>query len=172
MTSDSMLAPQDQIYQRPGFLLRRAHQLSVGLFEQYCREFNLTPPQYGILSVLSYAKDIDQATLSKALGHDKVTTLHIVRVLEARGLLTRVPCPSGRRRMTLCLTDEGRSLRERAAAGAARAYERLMSPLDPPAQAQLLGLLERLCDDLEHSARAPMVKLIPPGAAAPGADGA
>jgi DNA-binding MarR family transcriptional regulator len=163
--SKSRAIPADQIYQRPGFLLRRAHQLSVALFEQYCKELNLTPPQYGILSMLSHVKEIDQGTLSKALGHDKVTTLHIVRGLEARGLLTRTVSSSGRRRMLIRLTDAGRSLREQAEAGAALAYEHLLSPLKRDEQTKLLGLLARLCDDLESSARAPMVKLVSDDAA-------
>jgi len=137
------------------------------LFEQHYRAFNLTPPQHGILTVLSYAQDIDQGTLSKALGHDKVTTLHIVRSLQARGLLTRVASSNGRRRMIIRLTDAGRSLREQAAECAATAYACLLSPLDPSQQTQLLGLLEQLCDGLEQSARAPMTKLIPGVSSAP-----
>jgi len=161
--------PPQQIYQRPGFLLRRAHQLSVGLFEQHCGEFGLTPLQYGVLSVLSYAEDIDQVTLSKALGHDKVTILHVVRGLEQRGLLTREAAADDRRRMVIGLTAEGGALIRQATAGAAQAYERLLSPLKPLEQARLLDYLDRLCDGLEHHARAPMVKLVPPAPVAPGA---
>jgi len=29
--------PLASLYRRPGFLLRRAHQLSVGIFEDQCR---------------------------------------------------------------------------------------------------------------------------------------
>ncbi len=166
MPSTTAALPANLIYRRPGFLLRRAHQLSVGLFELYCREFNLTPLQYGILSVLSYAEDIDQVTLSKALGHDKVTTLHVVRGLEARGLLIREASASGRRRMTLRLTDEGRAVHKAATAGAARAHERVLSPLQANERALLLDLLDRVCDGLESEARAPMVKLLPPAASA------
>ncbi|MCB2037617.1 MAG: MarR family transcriptional regulator, partial [Ottowia sp.] len=48
----------DMLYQRPGFLLRRAHQLSVALFDLHCGALNLTPPQYGVLTVLSHAQGI------------------------------------------------------------------------------------------------------------------
>ncbi len=152
-------SPLDMLYQRPGFLLRRAHQLSVALFDLHCGALNLTPPQYGVLTVLSHAQGIDQATLAKALGFDKVTTLHIVRGLEARGLLSRLPDANDRRRMTMRLTKSGTSLLARSAPGASQAYAELMAPLKPREQAQLLALLGRLCDDLEPHARAPMHKL-------------
>ncbi|HEX7750306.1 MAG TPA: MarR family transcriptional regulator [Bordetella sp.] len=149
------------IYGRPGFLLRRAHQLSVGLFERQCAEFGLTPPQYGVLSVLSYAPDIDQITLAKALGYDKVTISHVVRGLQARSLLTRETTSAGRRRMIIRLTRQGRTLLRKAAVGAARAHDELLRPLPPEEQGHLLRLLDQLCSALEDQARAPMVKLLP-----------
>ena len=163
MTAARTSAPEASslIYARPGFLLRRAHQLSVGLFERHCAEFGLTPPQYGVLNVLSYAPDIDQITLAKALGHDKVTVSHIVRGLEARGLLTRETSSEGRRRMVIRLTRQGKALLGRAVAGAARAHDALLRPLPPEEQAHLLRLLDQLCAGLEDEARAPMVKLLP-----------
>jgi len=152
-----------QLYQRPGFLLRRAHQLSVGLFEQQCAPWKLTPPQYGVLYVLAHAGDLDQAGLSRALGFDKVTTLRIVRGLEARGLLMRTASAVDRRRLVLGLTREGRALLSGVQQAAANVQERLLSPLQPAEQAQLLKLLDKLCGGLEEQARVPM--------AAPGALG-
>ena len=161
MASNNAAASKASIYARPGFLLRRAHQLSVGLFERHCGELGLTPPQYGILNVLSYAPDIDQITLAKALGHDKVTISHIVRSLETRGLLTREASVEGRRRMVIRLTRQGRALLAQAVACAARAHDQLLSPLSSEEQAHMLQLLDKLCSGLEDEARAPMVKLLP-----------
>jgi len=158
--SSALQAPP-LIYDRPGFLLRRAHQLSVGLFERHCAEFGLTPPQYGVLSVLSYAPDIDQITLARALGYDKVTISHVVRGLEARSLLTRESSSAGRRRMVIRLTRQGRTLLRQTAAGAARAHDELLRPLPPEEQGHLLRLLDQLCSALEDQARAPMLKLLP-----------
>src|SRR5256885_12122509 len=42
---DTMTPAPLPLYQRPGFLLRRAHQISVGIFEEQCRPLGLTPPQ-------------------------------------------------------------------------------------------------------------------------------
>ena len=153
-------ASLEQLYRRPGFLLRRAHQLSVGIFEAECRDAGLTPAQYGALSVLAGATGIDQSTLSRALGFDRVTTLHVVRGLERRGLLTRAASPAQGRRLELALTDAGRALLVAARTPARRAHERLLSPLDAAEQQTLARLLHKLCAGLEPDARNPVV---PPG---------
>jgi DNA-binding MarR family transcriptional regulator len=64
------------MYDRPGYLLRRAFQISVGAFEDECRELGLTPAQFAVLSVLAAMEDIDAARLARMLGYDKVT-IHI-----------------------------------------------------------------------------------------------
>jgi DNA-binding MarR family transcriptional regulator len=152
----------EQLYRRPGFLLRRAHQLSVGLFERHCASLKLTPPQFGILHMLAHASDLDQAALARALGFDKVTTLHIVRGLESRGLVTRNDCPEDKRRRTINLTAEGKAVLDSAQRSAALASKELLSPLLADERKQLLYLLEKLCGGLEDKARTPVVPPMSP----------
>jgi hypothetical protein len=47
-----MPASLARLYARPGFLLRRAHQISAAVFEDACRDLGLTPAQFGVLTVL------------------------------------------------------------------------------------------------------------------------
>ena len=63
------------MYQRPGFLLRRAHQISAAIFENACTPIGLTQAQYGALTVLASEPHIDQSRLARALAFDKVTVL-------------------------------------------------------------------------------------------------
>lgn len=156
-TRDDLL---HRLYLRPGFLLRRAHQLSVGLFEEGCRELSLTPPQYGVLTILAHAGGCDQATVARALGFDRVTTLRIVRGLQSRGLVARAPSTADARRLQLTLTAEGRATLARGRQLAARVTERLMAPLADDEREQFQGLLRKLCSGLEPQAR---TKLLPPG---------
>ena len=149
------------LYFRPGFLLRRAHQLSVGLFEEGCRELGLTPPQYGVLTILQHAGGCDQATVARGLGFDSVTTLRIVRGLEQRGLVAREPSQADGRRLQLTLTAEGAGMLSRGRVLAAEVTARLTAPLDGGEREQLQWLLRKLCAGLEPQARTP---LIPPGA--------
>lgn len=148
------------LYLRPGFLLRRAHQLSVGLFEEGCREVGLTPPQYGVLTIVAHADGCDQATVARALGFDRVTTLRIVRGLQGRGLVEREPSTADGRRLHLTLTADGAHTLTRGRKLAASVTERLMAPLAADEREQFQGLLRKLCAGLEPHAR---TRLLPPG---------
>lgn len=149
-----------RLYDRPGFLLRRAHQISAAVFEDECRELGLTPAQFGALTVLRSHPGMGQSSLARALGFDKVTVLRVLRGLEARGYVSRDITPRTGRGVSVVLTREGLDVLTRAQRPAERAYRRLLSPLDKAQQAQLLALLQLLTGELESEARA---AFIPPG---------
>lgn len=149
--------PLVELYHRPGFLLRRAHQLSVAIFERECQHLEVTPAQFGVLTVLSHARGIGQSDLSRALGFDRVTTLRIVHALQDRGLVQRRPSANDGRRLELEISVKGRKVLREARAPADRAYQRLLEPLSQRERQQLMQLLAKLCEELEEEARAPLV---------------
>ncbi|HYF18100.1 MAG TPA: MarR family transcriptional regulator [Ramlibacter sp.] len=150
-----------RLYARPGFLLRRAHQISAAVFEDECRAVQLTPAQFGVLTVLRSHPGMGQSSLARALGFDKVTVLRVLRGLEGRGLVQRRSA-EGKRSVSVDLTDEGKAVLERAQKPAEKAYRRLMAPLDREQQQQLLDLLQRLTGELEGDARAAFVPPMAP----------
>ncbi len=154
-------ASLSRLYARPGFLLRRAHQISAAVFEDACRDVGLTPAQFGVLTVLQAHPGLGQSSLARALGFDKVTVLRVLRGLQARGLVTRAPAGENRRNMSVLLTDAGAQALRAAQRPAETAYRRLMAPLDKQQQGQLIELLQLLTGELEDEARAAFV---PPGA--------
>jgi len=147
------------MYQRPGFLLRRAHQISAAVFESACTEVGLTQAQYGVLTVLHSAPDIDQSRLARALAFDKVTVLRVLRGLEERGLITRVVSAENRRQMAVRLTIQGQRLLKKTEQPVRLAYQQLMAPLSQKESQQLIDLLQRLTNELQDEARAPFVPL-------------
>src|SRR4029079_18326467 len=112
--SAQLPASLSQLYVRPGFLLRRAHQISAAVFEDECRELALTPAQFGVLTVLRAHPGLGQSSLARALGFDKVTVLRVLRGLQARGLVQRGPAEDNRRNVSVSLTEEGAELLQRA----------------------------------------------------------
>jgi DNA-binding MarR family transcriptional regulator len=155
-----MPASLSRLYARPGFLLRRAHQISAAVFEDECSELGLTPAQFGVLTVIKAHPGLGQSSLARALGFDKVTVLRVLRGLETRGLVAREPAQGNKRNVSVGLTAEGHSMLARAQKPAERAYKRLLAPLDKDQQAQLVQLLQLLTGELEEDARAAFV---PPG---------
>ena len=146
-----------QLYARPGFLLRRAHQISAAVFEDACAPLALTQAQYGAMTVLAAAPGLDQTRLARALAYDKVTVMRVLRGLQARGLVERAPVPGNARQLAVQLSVAGHDLLAQAQA----AYQRLLQPLVPEQQRQLVQLLTLLTDGLAHEARAPFVPLFP-----------
>ena len=146
-----------RLYTRPGFLLRRAHQISAAMFEDECSSVGLTPAQFGVLTVLASAPGLDQSSLARALGFDKVTVLRVLRGLERRGLVQRAAALTSKRNMAVVLSPEGKALLQLATEPADRAYGRLMAPLSEEQQTQLMLLLMQLTQGLEHQARAAFV---------------
>jgi DNA-binding MarR family transcriptional regulator len=151
-----------RLYARPGFLLRRAHQISAAVFEDECRALGLTPAQFGVLTVLQAHPGMGQSSLARALGFDKVTVLRVLRGLQGRGLVARGAVQGNRRSVSVQLTAEGSAMLRQAQKPAEKAYRRLMSPLSKDQQSQLLDLLQLLTGELEEDARAAFV---PPGSA-------
>lgn len=153
-------ASLSRLYARPGFLLRRAHQISAAVFEDECRDVGLTPAQFGVLTVLKSHPGLGQSSLARALGFDKVTVLRVLRGLQTRGLVERGPAPDNKRNMCVNLTQEGLEVLQQAQRPAERAYRRLLAPLNRGQQEQLVELLQLLTGELEEEARAAFV---PPG---------
>jgi DNA-binding MarR family transcriptional regulator len=153
----NMLNDLSILYARPGFLLRRAHQISAAVFEDECRSVGLTPAQFGVLTVLRASPGLDQSRLARALGFDKVTVLRVLRGLEERGLVHRSPALESRRNLAVVLTPIGDKLLEKSKKPAQRASQRLMEPLSPEQQLQLIALLQQLTEGLEDHARAAFV---------------
>ncbi len=149
----------EDLYQRPGFLLRRAHQISASIFERACADLALTPAQYGVLCVIKDQPGIDQSTLARALAFDKVTVLRVLKGLEERGLCERAMSTGDRRQRSVRLTASGQALLRQASEPVHQAYETLMSPFSAEQRAQFLALLQQLNTVLEPQARASFVPM-------------
>ncbi|MGE5147995.1 MAG: MarR family winged helix-turn-helix transcriptional regulator, partial [Candidatus Eiseniibacteriota bacterium] len=107
------------LYTRPGFLVRRAHQIAVSLFVEEMGALGVTPTQSGILFVLSARPGLDQISVARLLGLDRSTASMVIAKLVAAGLVARGVGTGDRRRRALALTPAGRKL-----------LDRLQAPMD------------------------------------------
>jgi DNA-binding MarR family transcriptional regulator len=146
----------EELYQRPGFLIRRAQQIAVSLFLEETGELGITNTQYGILMVLKDRPGIDQISLAKLLGLDRSTTGMVLGKLEKAGLIGRCIGTHDRRRRNLALTDAGEGMLERLAEPARRAQTQVLSPFTAEEQTMFLGLLEKFVGKFNGSTRVPL----------------
>jgi DNA-binding MarR family transcriptional regulator len=148
--------PLEELYRRPGFMIRRAHQIAVSLFLEQTGTLGITTTQYGILILLKHRDGIDQITVSKLLGLDRSTTGMVLEKLEDAGLIGRRVGTEDRRRRTLRLTRAGERMLARLAGPARAAQERVLSAFDPQERAQFLKLLDKFTRTFNDSTRVPL----------------
>ena len=139
----------------PGHVIRRLHQISVGIFHQELQELNLTPVQYGAMQTVLEQPGIDQRTLARFMALDTSTTAGVVDRLESRGLLQRSLSPEDKRVRLLSLTQEGRALCQQARPRVLRAQELTLAPLNAQERVTFMQLLNRLVKENNDFSRAP-----------------
>ena len=139
---------------RPGYLVRRLHQIHLALFLEECKAFNITPVQYGLLTALSVHPGLDQASLAAELGIDRSNVADVLARLAARGLLRRAASERDRRVKRAYLSAAGVKLTARMYGAMQRAQERLMAPLAAAERAQFMAFLKRLVEANNRYGRA------------------
>lgn len=130
------------MYRRPGFLLKRCHQVSMAIFLAECREFSITQSQYGCLRALILYPGIDQICLGRLVGLDRSTAGLVIKALSDRGLIERVVNDTDKRRMRLKVSADGERLLRDIAPLAARAQERVLKGLPRESRAAFLDMLQ------------------------------
>lgn len=147
----------DALYRRPGFMLRRAHQIAVSLFMEQPDADGTTTTQYGVLVILRACEGLDQIGLSKKVGLDRSTTGLVIKKLEEEGHVVRVEDPEDLRRKVLVLTARGERKLESLRSVAAQSQEKALSVFSPKEAEQFLKLLSKFVDHFNGITRAPII---------------
>lgn len=148
--------PYTDLWSRPGFLIRRLHQLHVAIFLEECGAFDITPVQYAVMSVLYHDKPLDQVSVAAEVGIDRNNAADVIRRLERRGFVERIPSPTDRRARVSRITDAGRRFVEAAHGAMERAQHRFTGSLSADETARLMELLGKIMVDTNDSGRAPL----------------
>jgi DNA-binding MarR family transcriptional regulator len=147
---------RDPLAARPGFLIRRMHQIHLALFAEECAAFDITPVQYSIMTVVAVQPGLDQATLAHEVGVDRATLANVVARLEKKLMLKRIAGASDKRLKLVYLVPRGTKMLEKMQASARRAHERTVEALPPAERTIFMMLLSRLVDAQNDFGRAPL----------------
>lgn len=128
----------------PGHLIRRAHQVAVGIFMEETADFDVTPVQFAILNALIDDPGEDQVTLARKVAFDAATSGSVIGRLEAKGWVRREADAADRRRKLLWVTPEGAQAARHMRRAVSKVQARILAPLDSKEQDQLIALLGRL----------------------------
>lgn len=149
-------AQRETLFTHPGFLLRRAHQIFSGLYDEVLGQFGLTHAQWAVLVAVEAFPGIDQTEVSRAAGIDKTSSGRAVERMVARGILETCPGAADRRRKKLWVTAKARDLLPKVRAGSDRFRDILLAPLGEDEQAVFLAALRRFVELNDDHARAPL----------------
>ena len=143
----STLAHEPELYRAVdsiGYLLRRAHKLSVPLAEQAFVGEDLSFTQWIALIQLRDGLVDTCGALARCLDHNSGATTRMLDQLEARGLIARRRSDTDRRVVHLTLTDAGRAAAERLIPSIARMWEAVLAGFPAEDLELLTALLQRL----------------------------
>ena len=93
-----------------GYHLRRAHGAVFIHFSRVISEDQITPGQFGVLTLIKANPGLSQSALARAVGIERSTMVAAIDVLEKRELVVRHPSPVDRRSYALELSDKGMKL--------------------------------------------------------------
>ncbi len=146
----------DDLYAKPGHLIRRAQQIAVSIFLDECAPFDLTPVQYAALVAIREQPGIDATRLSALVAFDRSTLGSVLERLEAKGLVARAGSPEDKRIKVLSVSPEGTRVLAAVEPAVQRAQERILAPIRPEDRPRFLAMLGQLVEFNNEVSRAPL----------------
>ena len=141
---------------RPGFLIRRLHQIHTALFLEETRDFQITPVQYSLLTALAEQGEMDQNTLALSIGLERTSVAEVLPRLADRELLRRQVSEADRRVKLVRITPKGRKMLANMHESVMRAHDRTIELLSESERAMFLVMMARLVEANDGHSVAPM----------------
>lgn len=129
-----------------GYLLRRAYQRHLAIFQANACDPQLTSVQFSTLCALKDHGPQSQGALVKATGVDQATIRGIVERLKGRGLIQLSKDGRDARKVIISITAEGLDLLDRMIPCARQITELTMGNLNPAERMALIHTLRRIAD--------------------------
>lgn len=125
-------------------LLRLSNTLGLYSNRRYRKQFNVTLPEWRVLSIIALHETTTARDISRALATDKAWVGLSVEKLEQNGLVQRSTDKLDLRRTLVSLTKPGKEVHDAIMANARRRQKRLLGALPAGSAETLIVCLERL----------------------------
>lgn len=134
----------EELANRIGFLLARAHLIARADADRALDEVGLTMKGYAALATLVSDGPVSQRKLSQRIRMDPATMVDVIDSLEQSGRIQRRRNPEDRREYALVTTPKGRALFSRAQRAINAAERKTVRDLDADQTRALMELLGRI----------------------------
>ncbi|MBV8926600.1 MAG: MarR family transcriptional regulator [Bradyrhizobium sp.] len=130
--------------ERPGYLIRRLHQIHVALFQEKCATFDITPLQYSLLTALAKRGTADQTTLAADIALDRTTTTGALKRLQSRRFVDRATARHDRRAQACRLTRAGVALLRKMEQAARQAHLETVADLGKADRKRFIAMMQKI----------------------------
>jgi DNA-binding MarR family transcriptional regulator len=127
-----------------GYNARRAALVVIELFLQRMAVYDLRPVDFSVLSLVTHNPGITSRQLCGTLGILAPNLVGMVKALEKRSLITRLPHPHDGRAMGLHLTASGKKMMREAEQTASELEAEVAARLTHSERSTLLKLLKKV----------------------------
>lgn len=141
--------PRPAVTNSIGYLLRRAHKLSLPLAERTFAGQEITLTHWVTLILLRDGIVSTSGALARCLGHNSGATTRMLDQLEERRLIARQRSAEDRRIIDLTLTDAGLVTANRFVPHMDNMWDDLLDDFDADERTMLKLLLQRLVARLD-----------------------
>ena len=118
------------------------------VFDEQARLQDMTLPQWRALGQLVQSDGLSQAALAVLIETDQMTTSKILRLLETRGLIERLPDPADSRAKIVRVTPPVYEMVEAMKAAAADLHETMLQGIPEADRDVLVRALNKISDNL------------------------
>jgi DNA-binding MarR family transcriptional regulator len=140
--------PHDDVL---GYLLKHAHLALEQRTDAALADVGLTARDLGVLRVIAGGEARSQQEVATVLGVDRTSMVALLDALERRGIVARKPSDRDRRRNVVELTQDGRSLFQRAEQRSTEAEQAFTAALGDAGGAELRRALQAVLDANDRS---------------------
>ncbi|MFD1887623.1 MarR family winged helix-turn-helix transcriptional regulator [Paenibacillus wenxiniae] len=137
------------IYSLTGFLVHRTDVKMTNYFIKKLRPYQITPDQWGIISVLDTERAVNQKQLAEAIDRDQTTVVRMIHSLERKDMIKKVANPDDKRSHHLYLSAKGASIKQELLHTVQEAHDYVTRGFTIEEVEQLQSFLNRLYDNVK-----------------------
>ncbi len=141
---DAAHGGMDDVYLKPGHLIRRLQQMAVSVFARECEGLDITPVQYAALVALRDNPGIDATRIAALVAIDRSTMGNVLERLEGKGFIERRANPHDKRVKLLKLSRRGTRMLADCEPFVRAAQARMLEPLDAAERIQFTQMMRRM----------------------------
>ncbi|MCM3216654.1 MarR family transcriptional regulator (plasmid) [Niallia circulans] len=129
-----------------GYLVHRTDVKMTNYFTKRLKPFEVTPEQWGIISVLSKHEGTTQKELAAAIDKDQTTVARMIQSMEKKEIVQKKHNTQDKRSQNLFLTEKGHEIKNKILPVVIDAHKSVTNNLSDKEIQNLKELLNKLWD--------------------------